>query len=119
MIKKLIALLIVLGIFLGGSFIAYDYFYGGETYYTKITTNGEKEVDSADNDMDVSIYVYDQNAYNAQGEEKAVTLREARERPLKMNAYLKLKVNSRKGVISWEEVTASQVPDKALDQLDQ
>lgn len=119
MIKKLIALLIVLGIFLGGSFIAYDYFYGGATYYTKITTNGEKEVDSADNDMDVSIYVYDQNAYNAQGEEKAVTLREARERPLKMDAYLKLKVNSRKGVISWEEVTASQVPDKALDQLDQ
>lgn len=43
MIKKLIALLIVLGIFLGGSFIAYGYFYGGETYYTKITTNGEKK----------------------------------------------------------------------------
>ncbi|WYJ80700.1 hypothetical protein DOK79_002283 [Enterococcus sp. DIV1094] len=94
-------------------------FMGGETYYTKITTNGEKEVDSADDGMDISVYVYDQNAYNAQGEEKAITLREARERPLKMDAYLKLLVNPRKGVISWEEVKAPDVPEKALDQLDQ
>ncbi|MBO0461656.1 MULTISPECIES: YxeA family protein [unclassified Enterococcus] len=117
--KKLIGVFVVLGIFLGGSFIAYDYFYGGETYYTKITTNGEKEVDSADDGMDISVYVYDQSAYNAQGEEKAITLREARERPLKMDAYLKLLVNPRKGVISWEEVKAPDVPEKALDQLDQ
>ncbi|AZP92537.1 hypothetical protein B834_2065 [Enterococcus mundtii 1A] len=119
MIKKLIALLIVLGIFLGGSFIAYGYFYGGETYYTKITTNGEKKVESADDGMNISIYVYDQNAYNTQGEEKAITLREARDRPLKMDAYLKLLVNPRKGVISWEEVKAPDVPKKALEQLDQ
>ena len=79
----MIALLIVLGIFLGGSFIAYDYFYGGETYYTKITTNGEKEVDSADNDMDVLFMYTTKMLTTAQGEEKAVTLREARERPLK------------------------------------
>lgn len=39
--KKLIGVLVVLGIFLGGSFAAYHYFYGGEAIIQKITTNGE------------------------------------------------------------------------------
>ena len=32
-------------------------------------------------------------------------LNESRDQPLRMKAYLKLKVNPRKGVISWNEVT--------------
>ena len=38
-----------------------------------------------------------------------------REHPLKMNAYLKLKVNPRKGVLSWEEIKASEVPKNAAE----
>ncbi len=43
---------------------------------------------------------------------------EEREHPLKMNAYLKLKVNPRKGVLSWEEIKASEVPKNAAEKID-
>ena len=42
-------------------------------------------------------------------------LNESRDQPLRMKAYLKLKVNPRKGVISWNEVTEKEVPEKALE----
>lgn len=118
MIKKLIALLIVLGIFLGEALSLMVIFMAVKLIIRKSPLM-EKKVESADDGMNISIYVYDQNAYNTQGEEKAITLREARDRPLKMDAYLKLLVNPRKGVISWEEVKAPDVPKKALEQLDQ
>jgi len=44
-------------------------------------------------------------------------MREIRDQPLRINAYLKLKVNPRKGVLSWEEVSESTVPEQALKQL--
>lgn len=117
--KKLIGVLVVLGIFLGGSFAAYHYFYGGEAYYTKITTNGEISAIQADNGEKFTTYIYKQAAYNKDGEKKQVTLCEKREHPLKMNAYLKLKVNPRKGVLSWEEIKASEVPKNAAEKIDQ
>ncbi|HIF1424112.1 TPA: YxeA family protein [Enterococcus faecium] len=116
--KKLIGVLVVLGIFLGGSFAAYHYFYGGEAYYTKITTNGEMSATQADNGEKFTTYTYKQAAYNKDGEKKQVTLRKEREHPLKMNAYLKLKVNPRKGVLSWEEIKASEVPKNAAEKID-
>ncbi len=45
---------------------------------------------------------------------KTVELNEARDQPLRMKAYLKLKVNPRKGVIRWNEVTEKEVPEKKL-----
>lgn len=108
--KKIIAFLIVLIIFIGGSFYTYNYFYGGETYYTKIVSDGEKSTETAENGDIVTFYTYNQAAYNDDGQEKDVTLHEARENPLKMDAYLKMVVNDRKGVISWEEVTQADLP---------
>ncbi|NRE83107.1 YxeA family protein [Enterococcus faecium] len=117
--KKLIGVLVVLGIFLGGSFAAYHYFYGGEAYYTKITTNGEMSAFRTDNGEKFTTYTYKQAAYNKDGEKKQVTLHEVREHPLKMNTYLQLKVNPRKGVLSWEEIKASEVPKNAAEKIDQ
>ena len=68
--KKLIGVLVVLGIFLGGSFAAYHYFYGGEAYYTKITTNGEMSATQADSGEKFTTYTYKQAAYNKDGEKK-------------------------------------------------
>ena len=45
MMKKWLGALIVVAIFLGGSFDTYRYYYMGETYYTKITTNGERHTE--------------------------------------------------------------------------
>ncbi len=113
--KKWISIIVLVAIFLGGSFAAYRYYYMGESYYTKITTNGEKHTED---DPKNTYYTYNQPAYNEEGHKKEVSFSEFRERPLKMNAYLKLKVNPRKGVLSWEEVTIDQVPKAAAKQLE-
>ena len=65
----------------------------------------------------LEIYKYEQAAYNESGEEKIVKMNEHRSKPLREGAYLKLLVNPRKGVLSWEEVSQEDVPKPALDQL--
>ncbi|WP_122646752.1 YxeA family protein [Enterococcus mediterraneensis] len=117
--KKTIPIVLLLIIFIGGCFYSYQYFYGGASYYTKITTNGEKTSETADNGETYTVYNYeDQPAYNEEGEKTTVELHESRDQPLRLNAYLKLKVNPRKGVLSWEEVSQKEVPKKALDKLE-
>lgn len=64
----------------------------------------------------MTIYYYQQPAFN-KTVKKTVELNESRDQPLRMKAYLKLKVNPRKGVISWNEVTEKEVPEKALEKL--
>lgn len=113
--KKWLGALIVVAIFLGGSFAAYRYYYMGETYYTKITTTGEKHTE---NERKNTYYTYKQPAYDADGQAKEVSFNELRGKPLKMNAYLKLEVNAKKGVLNWEEVTINEIPKAAAQQLE-
>ncbi|MGH1707009.1 YxeA family protein [Enterococcus gallinarum] len=115
--KKIIASLIVFGVFLGGCFFAYRYYYGGTAYYTEITTSGTHSTSIASDGVAQDIYKYEQAAYNESGEEKIVKMNEHRSKPLREGAYLKLLVNPRKGVLSWEEVSQDDVPKPALDQL--
>ena len=74
--EKLIGVLVVLGIF-RRKFCSLSLFYGGEAYYTKITTNGEMSATQADNGEKFTTYTYKQAAYNKDGE-KQVTLRRKR-----------------------------------------
>lgn len=115
--KTLLKILIAIVILAGGSWGVYNYYYGGEAYYTQITTSGEKKDEKTNSGEAMTIYYYQQPAFNKNGEEKTVELNESRDQPLRMKAYLKLKVNPRKGVISWNEVTEKEVPEKALEKL--
>lgn len=115
--KKIIASLIVFVVFLGGCFFAYRYYYGGTDYYTKITTDGTHSTSLARDGVIDDIYHYEQPAYNESGEKQVIKLNERRSKPLREGAYLKLLVNPRKGVLSWEEVSQEDVPKPALDQL--
>ncbi|HBK3292593.1 TPA: YxeA family protein [Enterococcus faecalis] len=112
--KTLLKILIPIVILAGGSWGVYN---GGEAYYTQITTSGEKKDEKTNSGEAMTIYYYQQPAFNKNGEEKTVELNESRDQPLRMKAYLKLKVNPRKGVISWNEVTEKEVPEKALEKL--
>ncbi|MGX7164794.1 YxeA family protein [Enterococcus massiliensis] len=117
--KKIIPFLVVLAVFTAGCFYAYNYFYGGTSYYTQITTNGEKTTEKATDGRQYTVYIYEnQSAYNEQGEKTTVTLHESREKPLRLKAYLKLIVNPRKGVLRWEEVTKNELPEKVQNKLD-
>ena len=60
-------------------------------------------------------YDYDIKSYQKDGKEKRVTF--MADHNLRKEAYLKLTVNSVKGVTSWEEVKKSEVPKEALKKL--
>ncbi|MGK0550586.1 YxeA family protein [Enterococcus faecalis] len=103
----------------GASWYIYEENFGGEDYYTQITTSGTKEESKYDTGEKLTRYNYTQKAYNQKGKEKTEKLSEAREKPLRMNAYLKLKVNKNKGVLSWVEVKEKEVPAAALEKIKQ
>lgn len=117
--KTMLKILIPLLLIAGGSWIVYNNYFGGEDYYTQITTSGEMETSKSDNGESMTKYDYNQKAYNVKGEEKIEKLSEYRDKPLRMNAYLKLKVNKHKGVLSWVEVEEKEVPKAALEKIKQ
>lgn len=100
-------------------FFSYQFYFGGKSYYTKITTTGERFLGTAPTGEKYTEYDYTQLAYNAKGEKTIQKLNEFRANPLRKGAYLKLKVNTRKGVLSWQEVPEKQVPTQALQQLNE
>lgn len=115
--KKLLSIIILFALLTAGAWFGYNYYYGGKEYYTQITTSGEVETGKFDTGEKYTEYNYTQSAFDENGEKTVQKLREVRDQPLRINAYLKLKVNDRKGVLSWEEVSEQKVPDKALEQL--
>lgn len=99
---------VVLGILL--TFI-YQKSYTGVDYYTKITTNGKRIQIPIQNGAPLVDYQYNQKAYNDLGESLEVEFNANKDRPLKLNRYLKLVYNENKGVVSWEEVSFDQLPE--------
>lgn len=92
--------------------------YVGEPYYVFINTSGkEKEDIDMDGNKRGLNYEYYLNAYNQDGKEKKVDFQTISGHPLRQGAYLKVKVNDKKGVLSFEEVQKNEVPKKALVQL--
>jgi uncharacterized protein (TIGR01655 family) len=117
--KSLLKIFIPLLLICGVSWYFYQEYFGGEDYYTQITTSGQKGTSQSSSGEVMTLYTYHQKAYNKKGAEKVEKLSEYREKPLKMNAYLKLKVNKRKGVLSWVEVTEKEIPAAALKKIQQ
>ena len=116
------AVLIILGLIVvgggAGGYFWYQDNYGGDSYYTKITTTPEQHMEKDDSGKDFPFYTYeDQPAYDEKGTEKDIELHEGRDKPLRLDAYLKLLVNDKKGVISWEEVSEKDVPKAALAKM--
>lgn len=115
--KKILYLLLPFLLVCGGIWFAYNYYYGGSAYYTKIVTPGDVSTEVLSTGEKVTHYSYTQIAFNAEGKKTVQKMSEYRDKPLKMNAFIRLKVNDRKGIISWEEVSEKKVPEKALAQL--
>lgn len=112
--KKMIIVLVLAALVTACGFTWYQKEYGGESYYTQITTDGEKSTEVLDSGEKVTAYSYTQVGYTQDGTETVQKMKEYRDLPLRRGAYLKLKVNSEKGVISWSEVAKNDVPPKAL-----
>lgn len=115
--KKILIFILPFILLSAGAGFGYNYYYGGKDYYTRVGTPDEVKTGKYDNGEKYTEYDYTQTAFNKKGEKEVQILREIREKPLQINAYLKLKVNPRKGVLSWEEVPENTIPKKALEHL--
>lgn len=114
-------LLIGLGAFIiivfGGYRLADHLIMGGESYYVQITTDGEKQVDRADGGQEIISYRYELPGFNKEGKEKTMDFNGFQERPLRKDAFLKVTWNKNKGVTSYEEIQAKDIPSAAQEKL--
>lgn len=112
--KKIIGLLIAISVVCGVFFFIQSEVGNDTEYYTKVTNQGTKEQVS-----NITIYNYKLRAANGKGDVKMIPFGVVkRKKPLRLNAYLRLQYNKKKGgVINWVEVAEKDVPAKALDQL--
>ncbi len=92
--------------------------YGGTTYYTKITNAGQQATDHDQDGNKYTIYAYDLPGYDEKGSLQQLKFNANQDRPLKMNAYLKVIYNDKKGVTDWQRVPRAEVPKAALAKLD-
>ncbi|MGX4686565.1 YxeA family protein [Vagococcus sp. JNUCC 83] len=116
--KRVISAIILIA-FIGTPMYLYHKYQGGTYYYAKITQNPISTNDATDNSgiKQGSIYTYDLPSFDKEGKEKNIEFDVYKDKPLKENAYLKIKVNDIKGVLSWEEVQKSDLPTKAKNNL--
>ena len=116
--KFILTILTVAVVLVGGFVIAEKWVKGGAKYYVQITDKGERvEEKTASGGLFVN-YRYHVNGYDEKGKTKELTFDSVEARPLKLQAYLKVTWNQKKGVTGWEEVKKDQVPQKALSKLE-
>lgn len=108
----LVALLVILG---GSGYAWYKISYGGTNYYLQVTQDGKKFESKDDSGKVYYDYKYTQDAFDKDGNGKKITFNA--DHNLKHEAYLKLTYNKTKGVTNWEEISKSEVPGKALTEL--
>lgn len=114
--KKIIGFVAVILLIIGG--IYYFKNYTGQELYTKIGTVNEELKLKDDKGKSVLDYRYKLKAANKKGEITTIEFTGSIGRPLREGAYLKVKYNNKKGVLSWEEIDESAVPEKALTKIE-
>lgn len=114
-LKWLIPLIIIIG--LGG---VYQYRYSAHYYYVKVTTNGTRQVDHADDGTKMISYRYQLTGADQAGKTRKLDFNSMKSdnTPLKKNAYLKISYSRAKAENGYEAVPKKEVPQKALKVID-
>lgn len=113
--KKILGVCAFLALVIGGACIAYQKYYGGETYYVKMTTDGQAKTESDDKGNQYTRYWYDLTSVNAKLKKKRVVF--SADHQLKRDAYLALTVNDQKGVTTYKEVKTSEIKPNILKEI--
>lgn len=114
--KKLILLLFFAVFIIAGGIIWYVENYSNRSYYVQIDSNGIIEKDNLKGDFLLGFYKYQIKGFDSEGSEKKLDF--TANHNLRLKAYLKVRENGKRGVISWEEINRENIPKKALDNLD-
>ncbi len=111
-IKEKIPMIIAVIVAIALCGVAYYFLvYQQSNYYTQIDNTKIQSI-SATDDMK---YEYTLDCYNENGKKKEIKFRTSRE--LKEDSYLKLEVMVTRGVKTWEEVQANELPEKVKTAL--
>lgn len=109
-LPMIIAVIIVLVLMVSAVYLL---FIQKKDYYTRIDNTKIEQVSNTD-DMK---YQYTLTVYDEGGKTKEISFKTSRE--LTEGAYLKLEVMSIRGVVSWEEVQETELPDKVKTEINQ
>ena len=104
-------------IVIGGGYAWYNSEYGGTEYYVQIHEDGKIEKLKADNGDTITRYNYSITGYDSKGNSQTLKMGESHN--LKHDAYLEVLNNKKKGVIKWKEVQEKDVPEKAIEKIEQ
>ncbi|NAA43378.1 YxeA family protein [Enterococcus faecalis] len=109
--KKFMLSLGFFGLLYGGiTYMVYP-----QTYYVKVTQNGEL----GNSRIGYKSYYYKLKGYDSNGNEKKIdfSIHPYLNRPIKKNAYLKIIYNNLKQVTTYKEVKKKEVPQKVLNKI--
>lgn len=90
--------------------------FGADEYYTQIKGKGTKMEDKMSDGTIYKRYEYKLPAFDKDGNQKTFTF--SADKQLRENAYLLLFVKDGKGVTSYQEVTAEELPEKVAKMLE-
>ncbi|HAM80958.1 YxeA family protein [Ornithinibacillus bavariensis] len=116
--KSMIVIGIIVVIIVAGAFFMQNVNlnrFGADEYYTQINGKGNKMEEKMSDGTIYINYEYELPAYNKDGEQKTLTF--TANKQLRENAYLLLFVKDGKGVTSYQEVTAKELPEKVAEKL--
>lgn len=108
-------------LFLGSIFFGfYNYYEGGIDYYIKVNTNPIDKKDALDDKGQIqgTEFFYTMNGFDKEGNKEKIDFTVHKEKPLRKDAYIKLRVNKYRGPLRWEEVSKKNIPQKAQIKLD-
>lgn len=121
MVKKiLIGITAIVIIGAAGAMLKVKMDHSGETYYTCIVNEGLKvssKLSEESKESNINEYEYNEPAFDKEGNRKDITFMSYRERALKKGAYLSVVYNERNGVIGYSEISADDIPEKAMEGL--
>ncbi|MGR6341788.1 YxeA family protein [Priestia megaterium] len=116
--KSIIVIAVVLVILIGGLFFMQNVNlnrFGADEYYTQINGEGTKMEDKTSDGTIYISYEYELPAYDKDGNKETLTFTSSKQ--LRENAYLLLFVKDGKGVTSYQEVAADELPEKVAEML--
>lgn len=116
--KSIIVIGVVLVILVGGLFFMQNVNLnrlGADKYYTQINGEGTKMEDKTSEGTIYISYEYKLSTYDKDGNKKTLTFTSSKQ--LREDAYLLLFVKDGKGVTSYQEVAADELPKKAAEML--
>lgn len=112
--KKVLVGLLIIGLVVGG-YVCYKKF-TGEHCYVQIIEAGKIGESKGTAGRTYKDYTYSLTGYDKRGKSQNFKLIESRQ--LRKGAYLDVRYDAKRGVLSWKEIRKSDVPKKALEHFE-